>query len=48
MSDFFEGQAVTVKYSGRHGVVVSVSAASVVVQIGDRVMYLKHQDVRPQ
>lgn len=48
MSEFFEGQAVVVKYSGKHGVVTKAMGNTVVVQVGDRTLYLKPQDVRPQ
>ncbi len=49
MSDFYEGQAVIVKYNGKHGVVTRVSGENtVVVQVGDRTLYLKPQDLRAQ
>lgn len=48
MREFFEGEAVVIKYNGKHGVVIRASATTVVVQVGDKVMYLKPQDVRAQ
>lgn len=47
--EFFEGQAVVVKYNGKHGVVNKVVPPNtIVVQVGDRTLYLKPQDVRAQ
>lgn len=47
MSDFVEGQSVIISYDGKRGTVVRESESTVVVQQGDRTLYLKKNEVKP-